>query len=150
MNDTLEAKILIVDDDEIDIRAVKRGLSKAGITNTIVEARDGIEALEIMRGTDEKEALAEPYIVLLDLNMPRMGGLDFLRELRKDAALHHHVVFVLTTSDLDRDQAAAYEMIIAGYITKQDAGRDFVNLVHMLERFLITVRLPTPRAPVDG
>lgn len=146
MHEATEAKILLVEDDEIDVRCVRRGLKKAGITNPIVGAGDGLEALEIMRGDADNPPLPAPYIILLDLNMPRMGGLEFLAELRDDPDLKHHVVFVLTTSDLDRDRAAAYEKMIAGYITKTDAGKDFINLIHMLERFFITVRLP-PNGP---
>ena len=93
-----EVNILLVEDDEVDVMAVKRALKTLKIANPFFRAADGIEALEMLRGTGGKKQLPSPYIVLLDLNMPRMDGLEFLDELRQDPALHRSVVFVMTTS----------------------------------------------------
>lgn len=133
---------LVVEDDLVDQRAVRRGLRRHGIDNPIVFAEDGKVGLEILRGTGDTPPLRRPYIVLLDLNMPRMNGLEFLEEVRNDPELTGSIIFVLTTSDLDRDKAAAYEQHVAGYLLKTQAGVDFLNVVSMLERFVVTVRFP--------
>ncbi len=74
-----------------------------------MEARDGVEALEILRGENGRTKLCPPYVILLDLNMPRMNGLEFLAEIRRDPALRRAVVFVLSTSDDDEDMCATSE-----------------------------------------
>lgn len=134
--------ILIIDDDEIDIRLVKRGLAKYRIDNEIFEACDGVEALEKLRGENGQTAIPGPCLILLDLNMPRMTGHEFLTELRADAQLSNSIVFVLTTSSDDADMARAYEKHIAGYLLKSEAGRDFVNHLPLLEEFITTVKFP--------
>lgn len=133
-----EVTFLIVEDDEISVRAITRAFQKFGITNPIEVAHDGIEALELIRGVESKN-LEWPYIVLLDINMPRMNGLEFLEELRSDPEYSDTVVFVLTTSDDDRDIVEAYKHYIAGYILKNNVGRDFVNLLSMLQNFTLSV-----------
>lgn len=135
--------ILLIDDDEVDRRAITRALRKRRIGNSIVEARDGVEGLAILRGEQGYEKITRPYLILLDLNMPRLGGIEFLQEVRKDPALHDSIIFVLTTSDDQKDKTAAYEQIVAGYILKTDqAGGEFVQLVTMLEYFVVTVQFP--------
>ena len=136
-------KILLVDDDDVDVRVVKRALHKKCINNPMIVARDGVEALEMLRGTDEQPPLQQPLLVLLDLNMPRMGGLEFLEELRQDPRLSKTIVFVLTTSNDERDRDAAYSQNIAGYLLKAEAGRDLMNHIPLLERFLLSVQFPT-------
>lgn len=133
---------LVVEDDVVDRRAVERGLRRHGIDNPIVFAEDGIAGLEVLRGTEETPPLRRPYIVLVDINMPRMNGIEFLKEVRDDPELTGTIVFVLTTSDLDRDKAAAYDKHVAGYLLKAHAGADFLGVVTMLERFVLTVRFP--------
>lgn len=130
--------ILIIDDDDIDVRFVCRAIRKHGIDNEIVVAHDGLEALDTLRN-DPQRKIGWPWIVLLDINMPRLNGHEFLEELRADEKLRDTVVFVLTTSEQDHDMHAAYEQNIAGYIVKSDAGTNFVNLVAMLDSFLLTV-----------
>lgn len=135
--------ILVVDDDEVDRRMLERSIRRKGITNPIVEARDGVEALALLQREDD--GITWPYVVLLDINMPRLGGLDLLEQIRADPALRGTVVFMLTTSTDDRDIAAAYAKQVAGYIVKSDAGRGLVDLVSMLEQFRLTVSFPTDR-----
>ncbi|MEQ9209723.1 MAG: response regulator, partial [Pseudomonadales bacterium] len=130
---------LIVDDDQIDVRAITRALRKHRIDNPVDVAANGVEALNLLKGINGKKPIAWPYIILLDLNMPRMSGLEFLEEIRNDESLHDTVIFVLTTSDDDRDKAKAYEQHIAGYIVKSTVGKDFINLVSMIENFVLTV-----------
>src|SRR5437879_6124904 len=111
--------ILLVEDDELDVMSIRRAFKKNNIVNPLYVARDGVEALAMLRG--EPGALAIPdqrQLILLDLNMPRMGGIEFLRELRADPALRATPVIVLTTSDEERDKVDAYNLNVAGYIVK--------------------------------
>lgn len=134
--------ILVIDDDHVDVRGITRAIRKQGIDNPIEVAGNGQEALDCLRGENGKEKLSWPYIILLDLNMPLMNGLEFLENIRNDSDLHDSLVFVLTTSDDDRDKAEAYKKNVAGYILKTNVGEDFINLVTMLKKFVITIRFP--------
>ncbi len=137
--------ILLVDDDDVDAETVERAFRKAKITNPIYRASDGVEALEMLRGTGGREPIPYPHLILLDLKMPRMGGLKFLEALRNDPALRENVVFVLTTSAAEQDRLAAYENFVAGYIIKSQAGRDFTALIDLLDIYWRVVELPPPR-----
>lgn len=132
--------ILLVEDDTIDVRAVVRAFRKHRINNPIMVASNGLIALEMLQGINGQPRVPRPYVVLLDLNMPQMNGHEFLREIRKDPDLKRSIVFVLTTSKARQDKENAYERHVAGYILKSEAGRDFVDLAQMLDRFVITVR----------
>jgi CheY-like chemotaxis protein len=134
--------ILLVEDNTIDIKAVERAFRAKKISNPIHIAHNGLEALDVLRGTNGKQQLLQPYIVLLDLNMPRMSGLEFLAEIRDDELLKRSIVFVLTTSEDDRDKAAAYDKQVAGYLSKHDAGGDFLNVIQLLEQFQVSVHFP--------
>lgn len=83
-NSPLPIGILLVDDDDGDAKAVERTFLKARIANRIVRARDGVEALEILRGTDKQPRLDRPYLLLVDLNMPRMNGIQLVTAIRED------------------------------------------------------------------
>src|SRR5512142_2167408 len=107
--------LVLVEDDEIDVMNVRRALERAHVTNPLFIANNGLEALELLRGP---QVPRERRLVLLDLNMPKMNGIEFLRELRKDPALHHTPVVVLTTSDDERDKVQAYDLNVAGYLLK--------------------------------
>jgi CheY-like chemotaxis protein len=133
--------ILLVEDDDVDTEAVERAFRKARIVNPIVRAKDGAEALRMMRGID-RPVLKRPYLVLLDLKMPGMGGFRFLDELRHDPELRKTVVFVLTTSSDEQDMNRAYEKYVAGYVVKSRAGNDFVDLIGMLDHYWRVVELP--------
>lgn len=132
----------VVDDDEIDRETIVRGLRDLDLPNPIRCARDGVEALEILRGENGAERLAGPYLVLLDLNMPRMNGIEFLEEVRKDPKLHRAIVFVLTTSNASNDRLAAYDRHVAGYVLKARAGLDFQKVLNMLDRYWRYVEFP--------
>jgi len=134
--------ILLVDDDDGDAKAVQRSFLKAKIANPLTRAVDGMEALEMLRGTNGKTRFPSPCVMLVDLNMPRINGIQFIQALRADKALHRSVVFVLTTSKRDEDKLAAYELNVAGYIVKATAGADFMNLVNLVECYWRIVELP--------
>ena len=107
--------ILLVEDDAIDVMNVKRAFQKNNIMSPLFVAGNGVEALELLRGG---KLPAERLLVLLDLNMPKMNGIEFLRELRRDPALAPTPVVVLTTSNDDRDKVEAYNLNVAGYLLK--------------------------------
>ncbi|SMD36019.1 Response regulator receiver domain-containing protein [Reichenbachiella faecimaris] len=135
-------QILLLEDDDADVKAVQRTFKKAKIANPIIRAVDGVEGLEILRGTNGREKLNMPYLVLVDLNMPRMGGIDFIRELRADEELKKTIVFILTTSKSQEDKAKAYDLNVAGYIVKEVAGQDFLRLVELVDAYWRIVELP--------
>ena len=131
-------EILLVEDDAIDVMNVKRAFAKNKLTNPIHEAKNGIEALEILRGG----ALPPRRLVLLDLNMPRMNGLEFLRALRADPELRSTSVVVLTTSNEERDKIAAYDLNVAGYLLKPVTFPSFVDLMASLNKYWTLVEMP--------
>ncbi|MCB0638512.1 MAG: response regulator [Lewinella sp.] len=135
--------LLLVDDDDVDIEAIQRSFRKRKIGNPFVVAHDGREALALLRS-----GVPTPHIILLDLKMPGMGGIEFLKELRADEALTKSIVFVLTTSDADIDRCAAYKQHIAGYLLKSDAGTDFRNVIEVLEPYWCYVAFPPENSSV--
>src|SRR5258708_1754342 len=134
--------ILLVEDDDGDAKAVQRAFQKAKIANPILRAVDGMEALDMLRGANGKAKPPAPYMLLVDLNMPRMNGIQLVKALREDEALRHSVAFILTTSKREEDKIAAYDLNVAGYIVKATAGQDFLNLVHLVDHYWRIVELP--------
>jgi CheY-like chemotaxis protein len=134
--------LLLVEDDDIDAEAIYRAFKKNKIANPLTRVSDGIEALALLRGEDPNRVLSQPYIILLDINMPRMNGHEFLMALRKDKDLHNCVVFVLTTSDSDHDIDQAYSQNVAGYIVKSRVGSDFANLTGLIDHYWRYIELP--------
>ena len=134
--------LFVVDDDEIDRETILRSVEEMGLDNPVRTARDGEEALSVLRGTDGMEPISGPFLILLDLNMPRMNGLELLEEIRQDPALHRTIVFVLTTSNAESDRIAAYDRNIAGYLLKARAGLEFERVVGLVEQFGRTVEFP--------
>lgn len=134
--------VLLVEDDDIDAMGIQRAFKKLKVANPIFRARDGIEALEMLRdGTVE-----QPCLILLDLNMPRMSGLEMLKEVRSDPQLTSSVVFVLTTSKDDEDKSAAYKEHIAGYIVKSSLDNGFDDFMKLLDHYWRLVEFPVKKA----
>ena len=130
--------ILLVDDDAVDVMTTRRAFQKANPTLPMWTAGDGVEALEQLRS----DALPPANrVVLLDLNMPRMNGIEFLRELRKDPELHGTAVVVLTTSDEERDRLEAYNFHVAGYLVKPVRFQAFVELMTTLNRYWMLMEM---------
>ena len=134
--------ILLVEDDDVAAEAVVRSLAKIGCRFPVVWAEDGGIGLAALRGEDPQREVARPRVVLLDLNMPRVNGFEFLQQLRADPALHQEVVFVLTTSDTDSDRLRAYRDNVAGYMVKAAVGPQFTRLAQLLSDYHAAVRLP--------
>ena len=131
--------ILLVEDDDVDVMAVARAFKRLKIANPILRAHDGLEALSMLR---QQQTVKPPFIILLDINMPRMNGLEMLAELRNDPTLSHAVVFVLTTSKDDEDKMSAYKQHVAGYIVKSEVGDGFLRVIEMLDHYWRVVELP--------
>ncbi len=139
-----EVTILLVEDDDIDALTVQRNMSRGKIKNRLVRAYDGIDALDILRGTNGKEKLKPPYLLLVDIRMPKLDGIGLIQQVRADPELTRTVIFVLTTSDDDRDKMAAYSAHVAGYILKSNTSGDLLPLASMLGYYLLIVE-PSPK-----
>lgn len=114
-----QINLLHIEDDSIDRMVVQRMLKKFPSVFTINQASNGEEALILLRGGHAKDlGTPLPNVILLDINMPKMNGIEFLKELRSDDRLKHLPVFILTTSNDDEDKARAYSFNVAGYIIK--------------------------------
>jgi CheY-like chemotaxis protein len=128
-------EILLVEDDEVDVMNVRRAFRKANIDYTLHLAPDGIAALELLRRSMSSVHQNLPRIILLDINMPRMNGLEFLKELRADPNLKSLTVVILTTSAQDSDLRTAYQYNVSGYIIKPLASSEFLEVVNTLKRY---------------
>lgn len=137
--------ILLVEDDEVDVMNVTRAFKNAKIINTLHVAGNGQEALDLLRGKRGTKITPLPRIVLLDINMPRMNGIEFLREIRKDPELRALSVFVLTTSNDDTDRFEAYQLNVAGYILKPVGVESFMKALAQLQVYWQLIELPEPR-----
>ena len=131
--------ILLVEDDQVDVMNVRRAFDKNRITNPLYVAGDGIEALSMLRSAKVPPARR---IILLDLNMPRMNGIEFLRELRNDPALGLTPVVVLTTSNDERDKIDAFNLNVAGYLLKPVTFINFVEVMAALNKYWTLVEFP--------
>ena len=131
--------ILLVEDDEIDVMNVKRAFARNHIMNPLYVAGNGEEALRMLRSG---VVPSDRRIVLLDLNMPRMNGIEFLRELRGDPELSATSVIILTTSNNERDKVEAYDLNVAGYLVKPVTFSDFAELMVTLNKYWSLVEMP--------
>jgi len=131
--------ILLVEDDEVDVMNVQRAFRANRISNPLFIAGNGEEALRTLRGG---EVPRERRLVLLDLNMPRMNGIEFLRALRADAELARTTVVVLTTSNDERDRVEAYNLNVAGYILKPVTFQNFCEAMSTLNKYWSLVEMP--------
>jgi CheY-like chemotaxis protein len=131
--------ILLVEDDDVDVMNVKRAFERNRIANPLHVAGNGVEGLRLLRDGTVPQGRR---IVLLDLNMPKMNGIEFLRELRADAALHHIPVVVLTTSNDERDKIEAFNLNVAGYLLKPVTFVNFVEVMAALNKYWTLVEFP--------
>jgi CheY-like chemotaxis protein len=131
--------ILLVEDDEVDVMNVRRAFDRNKITNPIYVAENGLEALRMLRdGTVPRGR----RLVLLDLNMPKMNGIEFLRAVRQAPDLIGLSVVVLTTSNEERDKVDAYQLNVAGYLLKPVTFTNFVELTSALNKYWTLVEMP--------
>lgn len=129
--------LLLVEDDDVDVMNVKRALRKNNLNLPVRRAVNGVEALELLRQyyDSQEPGRARKLLILLDLNMPKMGGLEFLQILRSEPKFCQIPVIVLTTSDQSEDIAAAYEFNVAGYIVKPVEFQKFVEMINVISRY---------------
>jgi CheY-like chemotaxis protein len=132
--------ILLIEDDEVDIMNVQRAFKKNNISNPLQIARNGLEGLAVLKQPTRIAAL--PKIILLDINMPKMGGIEFLNELRKHPELRSISVFVMTTSNEESDKIAAYDLNVAGYILKPLSFEGFSAAVAILNHYWHLCEMP--------
>jgi CheY-like chemotaxis protein len=131
--------ILLVEDDEVDVLNVKRAFEKNKILNPLYVASNGLEALKMLR---DGRVPQTRRLVLLDLNMPGMSGIEFLRELRADSKLRATPVVVLTTSGDEKDRIDAYDFHVAGYLRKPVEFPHFMELMAALNKYWTLVDMP--------
>lgn len=131
--------ILLVEDDEINVMNVRRAFERAHVSNPLYVAGNGIEALALLRSNGLP---SERRLILLDLNMPRMNGIEFLRIVRSDPALRTLPVVVLTTSNDEKDKIDAFDLNVAGYLLKPVTFTNFVELMSTLNKYWMLVEMP--------
>lgn len=128
--------ILHIDDDQVDKMVIEKVIRKLGITTHLFHAADGEEALDLLRGTNGKTAPDPlPNIIITDINMPRMNGLEFLKALRDDPKLRHMSVLIMTTSNDDVDRQEAFSYHVAGYVIKPVDIQQFENTFQTLHAY---------------
>lgn len=135
---TKEVTLFLIEDDDVDALTIERSFKKNRISNDIVRATDGHDALEKLRSG----MVPKPFIILLDIHLPRMDGHEFLEILRADDEHATSVVFVLTTSMANEDIQASYDNLVAGYFVKEEAGENFMNFLDVLKSYWKIVHLP--------
>jgi two-component system response regulator len=145
---TREHHILLVEDNDDDAELTVRAFRQANVTNPVVRASDGVEALDYLfgRGAHAGRDLSDaPAVVLLDLNLPRLSGMDVLKAIREDERTRYLAVVVLTSSNEDRDRLAAYEHYANSYVRKPVDFEQFVTASRELGLYWMVLNLPPPR-----
>ena len=127
-----DAVILLVEDDRVDIMTEQRALKKLDVRNPLCVARTGVEALGMLRGDGFEKIEPTPSLILLDLNLPRMGGIEFLKELRADPELKDLQVIVLTSSNEPGDRAAAFKYEVDDYVVKPHSFDEFSSAMSII------------------
>lgn len=133
-------KVLLVDDDEVDFMNVKRAFKKNQLEHILTYQPNGLDAINHLKSIEK--AMDLPQVVLLDINMPKMNGHEFLKELRADDRLKHIVVYVLTTSSQDSDIDKAYQRQVSGYFVKPLDFDEFKSTVKKLDDLWVVQKFP--------
>ena len=139
MSEAKPLHILLVEDDQVDQMNVKRAFERNNIMNPLYVAENGVEALAMLRDGRVPDARR---LILLDLNMPMMNGIEFLKMLRADEKLGATPVVVLTTSNDEQDKVQAYNLNVAGYLLKPVTFSNFVELTAALNKYWTLVEMP--------
>jgi CheY-like chemotaxis protein len=130
--------LLLVEDDQVDVMTVKRALKEIHVTNPIVNPENGEEALKYLRDPEREK----PCIILLDLNMPIMNGIEFLQVVKHDALLKRIPVVVLTTSEEQQDKINSFDLGVAGYMAKPVDYRQFVEVMRAIDAYWTISEVP--------
>jgi len=127
--------VLLVEDNALDEELLHRSFRKLKIANPVTVVHNGYEALDALRGTAGHKRVPRPYLILLDINMPRMNGLEFLLIIRDDNELKDSVVFILLGAETDKERFAAYGGQVTGFLLKEYIGEEFLVLPNSLKTF---------------
>jgi CheY-like chemotaxis protein len=138
MRITSDETILLVEDDIVDAMTVKRALKDLNVTNKLVIKGNGEEALQYLNNQENEK----PCIIILDLNMPKMNGIEFLRALKHDEALRRIPAVVLTTSKGEQDRFQTFDLSVAGYMIKPVEYPQFVDVVRKINLYWTLSELP--------
>jgi CheY-like chemotaxis protein len=130
--------VLLVEDDSVDAMTVKRALKDLNVVNPLVHTLNGEEALDYLKGENNKK----PCIILLDLNMPRMNGIEFLQIVKVDDKFRKIPIIVLTTSREERDKVETFKLGVAGYMLKSINYKEFVEIVRTISLYWTLSELP--------
>jgi chemotaxis family two-component system response regulator Rcp1 len=138
-------EILLVEDNPGDVRLTREALKDAKVINNVTVARDGVEALAIIRKEGEHAKAATPDLILLDLNLPKVSGLEVLRQLKSTDVVKRIPIIILTSSKAETDIAKTYDLHANCFITKPIDFEQFIDVVHSIEDFWFAVVKLPPR-----
>ncbi|HTA61761.1 MAG TPA: response regulator [Bacteroidia bacterium] len=130
--------ILLVEDDRIDAMTIVRAMKELNVTNSIVHVYNGLEALEYLKNLNKEK----PCIILLDLNMPKMNGIELLKVLKNDMSLKKLPVVVLTTSNAEKDKTESFNLSVAGYMLKPVDYKQFVDVIKDINLYWTISEIP--------
>jgi CheY-like chemotaxis protein len=132
-------EILLVEDNPGDVRLTREALKDAKVRNALHVAMDGVEALAFLRKQGKYSAVPRPDLILLDLNLPKKNGREVLEEIKRDDALRHIPVVILTTSQAEQDIAESYRLHANAYVTKPVDLEQFLTVVKSIEQFWLEI-----------
>jgi CheY-like chemotaxis protein len=135
-------QIRLVEEDDVDVKVLLRGFQRQGCPPKVTVVHDGLEALEALRGREGQNPPRRPHLIITDLNLPRMNGLQRIQALHQDRLLRRSIIFVLSSSALDVDTAAAYNQHIAGYLLKSNLKEQAAGLLKLIESYRELVAFP--------
>jgi CheY-like chemotaxis protein len=134
----LNKPLLLVEDDQVDVMTIKRALKEIHVVNSVVHVENGEQALAYLRNPDNER----PCIILLDLNMPVMNGIEFLEVAKRDDQLRRFPVIVLTTSEEQEDKLNSFDLGVAGYMAKPVDYRQFVEVMRSIDLYWTISEMP--------
>ncbi|MBN9226552.1 MULTISPECIES: response regulator [Legionella] len=138
---------MLIDDDAIDIKDMQRTFKKNNIDNPLHVATNGLEALNKLLGQNgEKKIHPTPKIIILDINMPKMNGIEFIKNVRANKNLRSMLIFILTTSNSEKDKIDAYNLNVAGYIVKPFQISRFMEIISSLHHYWNLLEFPSKNA----
>lgn len=135
------ANVLLVEDDFLDTMSIQRTFKKAGVHHNLIIAKNGVEALEMLRGEGVPKIDPKPIVILLDINMPKMNGIEFLEAIRNDNEFKDIEVFMTTTSEEEQDKEAARRLNVRGYIVKPLTFESFEKASSSMDSFSLFMKL---------
>ncbi|MEV4398078.1 response regulator [Nonomuraea sp. NPDC049607] len=145
MTDWHPIDVLLVEDDQGDILLTREAFALNKVRNRLDVVNDGEQAMAYLRREGAYAGAPRPDLILLDLNLPRMNGLEVLREIKADAALRTIPVVILTTSEAEEDILHSYRLHANAYVSKPVDFEQFIRVVRQIDDFFVTVaKLPTP------